>query len=136
MHKSSFEKLSHAAYGAGIFSLRYLKVTGIILQAIIISKVCFLAFTEKQIIWLLNLKFKRVIYELALEDASGLRLFHLRHPLRSYTWKRFEYYAINFGRWCSSYNSDIYKICSCSAGKIREELRNLVIGNMEKPGII
>jgi hypothetical protein len=43
---------------------------GIILQAIIISKVCFLAFTEKQIIWLLNLKFKRVIYDLALEDAS------------------------------------------------------------------
>ncbi|KAL9352205.1 hypothetical protein Peur_054885 [Populus x canadensis] len=26
MHKSSFEKLSHAACGAGIFSLRYLKV--------------------------------------------------------------------------------------------------------------
>ncbi|KAG6757939.1 hypothetical protein POTOM_038268 [Populus tomentosa] len=122
MHKSSFEKLSHAAYGPGIFSLMYLKVrgfvfpalfghachflenflwscvlkthvthkyetlvslpVGIILQAIIISKLCFLAFTEKKIIWLLNLKFKRVIYELALEDASGLRLFHLRHPLR------------------------------------------------------
>ncbi|KAL9389238.1 hypothetical protein Peur_017843 [Populus x canadensis] len=34
MHKSSFEKLSHAAYGAGIFSLRYLKVRGFVFPAL------------------------------------------------------------------------------------------------------
>jgi len=33
MHKSSFEKLSHAACGAGIFSLRYLKVRGFVFPA-------------------------------------------------------------------------------------------------------